>query len=214
MLAAPINGIFFKHPEKAWDFPHLNIKILLADYSRFYLLFRVTSTCSTAFPNCSVQPLTHTTKNCKLPSPLFGQIHQLYEEFTKDMHDATINEPQKKVLLAGVASVAQSIYPVQFNAGFRPLTDAEKSLLEVCATIIPEEEFLLPEDIETIRDSIKELRDLVQRQRHFAPLLRRSFSISFGFRKTRYLDLIFTARVGCVRHSSPCWVMLPSFTTR
>ena len=89
-------------------------------------------------------------------------IHGLYIEFRQDMLDAEINEQQRKVLLSGLESIQQSIYPIQLNAGFRAPTEAEKSLLEVAATIISQEPSLQKDDIVTIRESIVSLRALVE----------------------------------------------------
>ena len=90
------------------------------------------------------------------------EIHKLYLEFRQDMFDAEISEQQRKVVLSGLASLQQSIYPVQLNSGYRAPTEAEKSLLEVAATIIPQEAELQRDDIEKIRESVTALRALVE----------------------------------------------------
>src|SRR6266516_2178939 len=82
------------------------------------------------------------------------EIHKLYLEFYEDMLEAQITEPQRKVLLSGLGSLRQSIYPIQLNAGYRAPTDAEKSLLEVCATILAQDSTLEKDDIAAIRESI------------------------------------------------------------
>lgn len=90
------------------------------------------------------------------------EIHKLYVEFLQDMHDANINDQQRNVLLSGLASIRQSIYPIALNAGFRVPTDAEKSLLEVAATVISTEAKLQEDDLKKIRESIADLRILVE----------------------------------------------------
>ncbi len=107
--------------------------------------------------------VTSTTQQDKQQACLAGlmEIHKLYLEFRQDMLDAHIPDQQRTVLLSGLTSLQLSIYPIQLNAGFRSPTDAEKSLLEVCATIISQEPPLLDDDINAIRTSIKSLRELV-----------------------------------------------------
>lgn len=90
------------------------------------------------------------------------EIHKLYLEFVEDMNDAQINEQQRGVILSGLGGLRDSIYPLQLNAIFRPPSDAEKSLLEVAATIIPQEAPIAQDDLDAIRDSIASLRTLVE----------------------------------------------------
>lgn len=90
------------------------------------------------------------------------EIHKLHLEFRQDMLDAKISEQQRKVLLSGLASLQQSIYPIQLNGGFRAATEAEKALLEVAATILSQETGLQTDDIEKIRESVTSLRTLVE----------------------------------------------------
>ncbi len=89
------------------------------------------------------------------------EIHKLYTEFTLDMLDKKISEQQRRVIFSGLEGIQHSIYPLAINSGYRALTDTERSLLEVAATIIPEEESLNKSDIEKIQESIASLRNLV-----------------------------------------------------
>jgi len=90
------------------------------------------------------------------------ELHKVYLEFRQDMMDADINEKQREVLLKGLGSIEQSIYPMQLNGGMRQVTEAEISLLNVCATVIPEDGQVTKDDIEKIRESIAELRKVVE----------------------------------------------------
>lgn len=101
------------------------------------------------------------------------EIHKLYLDFRQDMLDAEISDDQRNVLLTGLSSIGQSIYPMQLNNVFRAITDAEKSLLEVCATIIPQEGALTKNDIYTIRKSIASLRSSVEDSK-ISPTLRKT----------------------------------------
>ena len=89
-------------------------------------------------------------------------MHHLYLEFQQDMIDAEINEQQRGVLLAGLSGVQSSLYPVQLNAGYRAINDAEISLLKVCATFIDQEGRISDDDVTLIRDSIDQLRKQVE----------------------------------------------------
>ncbi|HUT93293.1 MAG TPA: hypothetical protein VMY37_27765 [Thermoguttaceae bacterium] len=101
------------------------------------------------------------------------EMHKVYLEFRQDMLDATINEQQRDTMLSGLVSLEQSLYPIQLNAGFREVTEAEKSLLKVCATFIVEEGPITEDDIEAIRNSIAELRTKVE-DGSISPTLRKA----------------------------------------
>ncbi len=66
------------------------------------------------------------------------------------------------MILSGLVSLQQVIYPIQLPIAARAPTDAEKALLEVAATIIPQDAALQKEDIEEIRESIASLRSFVE----------------------------------------------------
>lgn len=91
------------------------------------------------------------------------EINNLYLEFRKDITEVSVNEQQRDVILSGLASIQQSIYPINLHSGFRALTEAEKSLLAVAATIIPQEDSLQENDIKAVRDAIASLRNLVEK---------------------------------------------------
>lgn len=99
-------------------------------------------------------------------------LHNLYVEFQQDMQDVQIPEQQRAVLLKGLAGLSQVFYPIQMNTAFRSPTDAEKSLLEVCATILSQEPVLQKDDIKAIRDSIVALRALVE-DANISPTIRK-----------------------------------------
>lgn len=101
------------------------------------------------------------------------EMHKVYLEFRQDMLDANINEQQRDTMLSGLVSMEQSLYPIQLNSGFRVATEAEKSLLKVCATFIVEEGPLTEDDIEVIRASIAELRSKVE-DGSISPTLRKA----------------------------------------
>jgi len=90
------------------------------------------------------------------------EMHKVYLEFRQDMLEAPINEKQCDTLLSGLASLEQALYPIQLNSGFRGVTEAEISLLKVCATFIAEELPITENDIEAIRNSIADLRTKVE----------------------------------------------------
>ena len=90
------------------------------------------------------------------------ELQKLHLEFLQDMQDTNISGQQRKVILAGLVNLHQTICPIQLNNGYRAPTDAEKSLLEVAATMIPLEAELEKEDIEKIRESVTDLRTLVE----------------------------------------------------
>ena len=90
-----------------------------------------------------------------------GQIHSLYREFLEDVKTATANEAQQKVLINGLAGLRGTIFPGNLQAGIRGATEAEKSLLEMAATMIPEDQLITDEEIVAIRKSIADLGTLL-----------------------------------------------------
>ena len=100
-------------------------------------------------------------------------MHHVYLEFRQDMLDAEINDQQRDVLLSGLSSVQQSLYPVQLNAGWREITEAEVSLLKVCATFIAQDAPITKDELEAIRASISDLRSQVE-SGSLSPTLRKA----------------------------------------
>jgi len=90
------------------------------------------------------------------------EMHKGYLEFRQDMLDAEINDLQRDTMLTGIASIEESLYPVQLNGAMRKPTEAELSLLKVCATFIAQESPITKDDIETIRKSVGDLRHIVE----------------------------------------------------
>jgi len=109
----------------------------------------------------------------QLALSLLMEMHRVYLEFRQDMFDAEINDQQREVLLSGLSSVQQSLYPVQLNAGWREITEAEVSLLKVCATFIVQDAPITKDDLEAIRTSIAELRSQVE-SGSLSPTLRKA----------------------------------------
>jgi hypothetical protein len=108
--------------------------------------------------------ISPTTDNLKRARGIraLAELDLMHLQFRRDMDAADINDDQKKVLLTGLTGIEQTIYPDTINGGPRILTEAEKSLLEVCATILPKESTLEKDDLSEIQASIASLRDQVK----------------------------------------------------
>jgi hypothetical protein len=91
-----------------------------------------------------------------------GDLQRLYLEFQADLLDANITETQRTAFLTGLESLQELMYPVGFSSGIRPLSDAEASLLRVCATFLEEEVELEQEDVDEVRSAIDQLRQVVE----------------------------------------------------
>lgn len=89
------------------------------------------------------------------------ELHILYAEFLEDLSNADIGEDEKSVLEKGLVSLESLMFPQAMNQAVRALSDAEKALLEVCATRLPKEIKVSAEDFEAIRNSINSLRSEV-----------------------------------------------------
>jgi hypothetical protein len=101
------------------------------------------------------------------------ELHKLYVQFREDMLDDRISDDERRVLLSGVKGIETIIYPIALNSNMRGLSEAEKALLEVCATRIPQEDALEQDDVEKIRQSVASLRSLVE-QGDISPTLRKA----------------------------------------
>jgi hypothetical protein len=101
------------------------------------------------------------------------EMHRAYADFRKDMHAASVNDNQRDILLAGLAGIESSIYPGALGNPFRELSEAEKSLLKVCAASIEEEAPVEEEDFAAIKDSIADLRAKVSGE-GISPTLRKA----------------------------------------
>jgi len=89
------------------------------------------------------------------------QLHILYANFVEDLEKAEIGDDEKAVLIKGLASLTSLMYPTNLDQSMRPVNEAEKALLEVCATRLPRENIIETEDIDIILASIQELKSLV-----------------------------------------------------
>lgn len=86
------------------------------------------------------------------------ELHLMYSAFLEDMKSVDINDEQRDVLLSGLKTINRCIYHTNLEANLQALSDAEKSLLEVCATVLPREGILEPDDLNKIQKSIQELQ--------------------------------------------------------
>lgn len=101
------------------------------------------------------------------------ELHKVYLEFCDDMLNARISDQQREMMLNGLESLRETLYPFDLNGGLRPPTEAEISLLKVCATFIDQESPITEDDIECIRRSITELRPQVD-DSTISPTLRKA----------------------------------------
>ena len=114
---------------------------------------------------CSQDEATTNGKEAKNQLCLIGlsKLDEVYQTFIKDMQKSEIGEEQRSVLLKGLENLKTIIYPMQLNSGMRAASEAEFSLLEVCATILPQEGEIQQNDIEDIKQSINDLREVIEK---------------------------------------------------
>ena len=89
------------------------------------------------------------------------ELHILYANFLDDLASADMEDEERTVLEKGLTSLQSLMYPQALNQGLRAPSDAEKALLEVCATRFSRENPVADEDIDCIRESISYLREQV-----------------------------------------------------
>jgi hypothetical protein len=91
-----------------------------------------------------------------------AELQKLYLQFREDMASAQLTEDQRNVLLSGMAEVEALLYPLQLNAAYSGLGEAQAALLEMAAATLPQENAPTEDDIAAIRESIAALRTLVE----------------------------------------------------
>lgn len=101
------------------------------------------------------------------------ELHQVFIEFCEDMRIADISEQQREMMMKGLGSLRETLYPINLDGGLRPPTEAEIYLLKVCATFIEEDSPITVDDIDAIRASIADLRSQVDNSK-ISPTLRKA----------------------------------------
>lgn len=86
------------------------------------------------------------------------ELHILYANFLQDLANADMSDEERLVLEKGLSPLQTLMYPMALNQGLRLVSEAEKALLEVCATRLPKENKIDEKDIEEIQESIKSLK--------------------------------------------------------
>jgi hypothetical protein len=107
------------------------------------------------------QPTKDAAQKSLLCIKSLSQLHSIYAEFIKDLSDADIPDEEKNVLIKGTSSLVTMMYPVSAEQNMRAVSEAEKALLEVCATRLPKENIIEPDDLEQILQSIVGLKQCV-----------------------------------------------------
>ena len=85
------------------------------------------------------------------------ELHILYANFLQDLANADMGDEERAVLEKGLSSLQSLMYPMALNQGLRLVSEAEKALLEVCATRLPKENKIDETDINKIQESIQAL---------------------------------------------------------
>ncbi len=91
------------------------------------------------------------------------KLHIMYAEFLQDLATASIGDEEKSVLVKGLTSLENMMYPQSVGESIRPISEAEKALLEVCATRLQKENVIEKEDIKKILESVQVLKDEIDK---------------------------------------------------
>ncbi len=62
------------------------------------------------------------------------ELHKLYATFLQDLVEADMGDDERAVLQNGLTTLESLMYPSALNQASRKIEEAEKALLEVCAT--------------------------------------------------------------------------------
>lgn len=112
-------------------------------------------------PNSSLQ--NQLLEALPLGYELLGELQSAYEQLLEDLDMPPFIEGEREILLQGLAGLRETIYPVSLGNQFRQPSDAEKALLKVAGSRIPQEGKLTDDETGRIRDSIAELQKLVDK---------------------------------------------------
>jgi hypothetical protein len=89
-------------------------------------------------------------------------LQQVYQEFTTDILGPGMPEMTRNVLISSLTDLPLSVYPQSLQSQFRQPTAAEKGLIEMAATILPQDKAIEQSDIDGIRESVANLRALIE----------------------------------------------------
>lgn len=90
------------------------------------------------------------------------ELHKLYATFLQDLEEADMGDDERSVLQNGLTTLESLMYPSAINQASRKIEEAEKALLEVCATRLQKESPISEDDIAKIRQSIITLKEAVE----------------------------------------------------
>lgn len=85
----------------------------------------------------------------------------MYVEFLRDLDATNASDDEKQAYRDGLATLSETLYPSDFNHGFRGLEGGERALLQVAQTRIEQESVVNEGDLSQIRVAIDELREVV-----------------------------------------------------
>jgi len=90
------------------------------------------------------------------------ELHIIYATFLQDLADSNMGDDERTVIEKGLSSLENLMYPIALNEGLREVSEAEKALLEVCATRLPKENTIDEVDLDKINESIRSLKDAIK----------------------------------------------------
>ncbi|MCP5004013.1 MAG: hypothetical protein GY941_08740 [Planctomycetes bacterium] len=89
------------------------------------------------------------------------ELQLLYIKFLSDLDDTQIGSDEKRVLLKGLSSLESLVYIPAFNSPLRLASEAEKAILEVCATKLSHENRPTEDELKNITKSISNLNKII-----------------------------------------------------
>lgn len=110
--------------------------------------------------------------NKKLPaiqrlSITFDGIHELqtlYSHVVSDVRKSALAKEQIEVALRGILSIRETINPANLKSNFRPISEAEGAMLEMCAAGLDTFAEASDDELEELRKSAEDLFETAKRQ--------------------------------------------------
>jgi len=97
----------------------------------------------------------------------FDGIHELqtlYSHVVADIEKSSLAKEQVEVALRGILSVRGTINPANLQSKFRPISDAEAAMLEMCAAGLEKFADASDDELEELRKSAEDLFETAKRQ--------------------------------------------------
>lgn len=91
-----------------------------------------------------------------------SELHNVYFKFVEDLENSSLTEEQQAEFTKGLNSLSDIACPTALNQTFRKLSEPERALLRVVATLLKKENVIDNDEFNEIIDKLGELKSLIK----------------------------------------------------